>query len=198
MKQAPANMERGSFWWHVVALTSVITVFGVSFVMLSNVIGIHSPWLILLLMFYFLGIAKVAEPLFKLRMPSSLYAIREWERDEVWIRRLCVFNFGRMLRHTPLRFFNANVYLSRRKPDMSRVLMHAESAEATHFWAAVLFTPLMVYVAFSQPWLVVAVFLIVQVLFNIYPILHLRQTRSRIKSSAYTKRRMGIRQTPSH
>jgi hypothetical protein len=166
--------------------------------MLGQVIGMHSPWLILLLMFYFLAIAKVAEPLLRMHMPRSLYPIRDWEREGTWLRRLRVFSFGRVLRHTPLRFCNSNVYLSRQKRDLSRVLMHIESAEATHFWAAVLFTPYIVYAAFQKLWLIVAVFLIVQVLFNIYPILHLRYTRSRLQRSARARIRADGRETLSH
>ena len=70
-------------WRHLLTLWAVILVFGASFALLSTVIGITSPWLALLLMFYFLVIAKVAEPLFLLSMPRALYQIREWEREGV-------------------------------------------------------------------------------------------------------------------
>jgi hypothetical protein len=52
------------------ALLAVLLAFGASFAMLSRVIGIASPWLVLLLMFYFLGLGRIAEPLFVRKMPG--------------------------------------------------------------------------------------------------------------------------------
>src|SRR5258708_25911044 len=123
------------------AVLAVALVFGASFELLRRVIGITSPWLVLLLMFYFLGLAKVAEPLFKLRMPKVLRPLRPWEpRDHVY-RRLRVVEFGRLLRQPPLRFLNSAVYLDGRRSDALQVRLYAESAEATHFCAAVLLLP---------------------------------------------------------
>lgn len=56
----------------------------------------------------------------------------------------------------------------------------AASAEAIHFWAMVLFTPYMVFVWFQGQVLVAAVFLLIQILVNVYPILHLRTLRGRL------------------
>ena len=78
------------------ALVAVILFFGVSFALLSQVIGIGSPWLVLLLMFYFLGLAKIAEPLFVLRMPRTLRPLRQWELDKHLYRRLGVLAFGNL------------------------------------------------------------------------------------------------------
>jgi hypothetical protein len=76
-------------WLHALALLAVLLVFGVSFAMLSGVIGVTSPWLALLLMFYFLGIARVAEPVFRLRMPRALRSLRRWEREgDVYLGRV--------------------------------------------------------------------------------------------------------------
>ncbi len=167
-------------WLHALVLLSVVLVFGVSFAMLSEVIGITSPWLALLLMFYFLGIAKVAEPLFALRMPRRLYQLRPWEQQGDVLRRLRVPGFGRLLRQTPLRYLNAGVYLDPQRGDIAKVRRQADSSEANHFWAAVLFMPCIVPVALSGRWGVVACFLYAQVLVNIYPILHLRYIRGRL------------------
>src|SRR6185295_5990781 len=93
----------------------VVLAFAASFVLLSRVIGIASPWLVLLLMFYFLGIAKIAEPLFTLKMPSALRPLRQWEREGDVYRRLGVVGFGKVLRRTPLRYLNAAVYLDRER-----------------------------------------------------------------------------------
>ncbi len=175
-------------WLHALALLAVVFVFGVSFALLSTVIGIASPWLALLLMFYFLAIAKVAEPLFRLRMPRGLYQLREWEVEGEVLRRLRVFGFGRLLRQTPLRYLNSRVYLDRRR-DPLEVRLQAESAEASHFWAAVLFMPWIALAAVTGKWSIVAWFSLAQVLVNVYPILHLRHIRGRLDG---TIRRIGV------
>jgi hypothetical protein len=167
-------------WLHALALLAVLLVFAVSFVLLSRVIGITSPWLVLLLMFYFLGLAKVAEPLFVLRMPAALRPLRHWEREGHVYRRLGVVGFGRLLRRTPLRYLNSAVYLDRQRRHPLQVRHLAESAEASHFWAAVLFMPYVVFAALSGMWGVAAWFLLAQVLVNVYPILHLRHVRGRL------------------
>lgn len=154
-------------------------VFAVCAAMLGQVIGFSSPWLALLLMFYFMALAKLAEPFFMLPMPAALLRVRPWEQSGRLYRRLAVPQFGSLLRNTPLRHFNAQVYSSGADdlPGLHRRLI---SVEATHFWAAVLFTP---YIAFlflrRQPGLA-AVFLLIQLLINVYPILHLRSARSRL------------------
>lgn len=167
-------------WLHALALSAVVLVFGVSFALLSGVIGIGSPWLVLLLMFYFLAIAKVAEPLFVLRMPAGLRPLRSWEREGDAYRRLGVLAFGRLLRHSPLRHLNAAVYLDRVRRGPAAVRTNAESSEASHFWAAVLFTPSVAYAALEDMWGVAAGFLLAQWVVNVYPILHLRYVRGRL------------------
>ena len=167
-------------WLHALALVAVALVFAVSFVLLSRVIGITSPWLVLLLMFYFLGLAKVAEPLFVLRMPTSLRPLRQWELHGDMYRRLGVVAYGRLLRRTPLRYLNAAVYLDRQRRHPLQVRHLAESAEASHFWALVLFTPYVVFAALSAMWNVAAWFLLAQLLVNVYPVLHLRHVRGRL------------------
>jgi hypothetical protein len=167
-------------WLHALALLAVILVFGASFALLSEVIGIDSPWLALLLMFYFLGIAKVAEPLFRLRMPGVLRPLRRWEREGDVYRRLRVVSFGTLLRLAPLRYLNSAVHLDREGRDLLLVRLHAESSEANHFWAAVLFMPYVAFAGLHGMWNVVAWFSLAQVLVNVYPILHLRHVRGRL------------------
>ena len=69
--------------------------------------------------------------------------------------------------------------MGRRLRDPLQVCRLAESAEATHFWAAVLVMLYICYAFFSRQWSVVADFL-VQVVGNIYPIMHLRLVRGRL------------------
>ena len=148
--------------------------------MLRRALGADSPWLGLLLMFCFLGLAKVAEPLFMLRLPATLRAVRRWESDGAIYRALAVPAFGRLLRRTPLRHLNPAVYLAAGQPDLARVCRLAESAEAAHLWAAALLLPYIGFAWLSGQVREAAIFLLVQLLFNVYPILHLRTARARL------------------
>jgi glycosyl-4,4'-diaponeurosporenoate acyltransferase len=175
-------------WLNWLVLLTVVTVFGASFALLGSVIGMSSPWLMLLLMFDFLGIAKVAEPLFRLKIPRALRPVRRCERAGIVYRRLGVLGFGKLLRRSPLRYLNSAVYLARRDGDLSEVRRRAESGEASHFWAAVLFTPYVILAGLNHQWNVAAWFSLTQVLVNVYPILHLRHVRWRLTC---TLRKMG-------
>jgi hypothetical protein len=165
---------------HIVAIAATAIGFALSFVLLAQVIGPDSPWLALLLMFYFMGLAKVAEPLVVMRMPASLRAVRAWETSGQVYRQLAVQRFGRVLRDTPLRYLNAGVYLSSDARDLSGLYCRAASAEATHFWAALLWTPYIAYLLLTRRLGMALLFVAVQLLFNVYPILHLRWLRGRL------------------
>lgn len=170
-------MSRHLNW---LVLTATVLVLGASFALLGSVIGMNSPWLMLLLMFDFLGIAKVAEPVFRLKMPRGLRPVRHDERAASTSRRLGVPGFGRLLRRSPLRYLNTAVYLDARHRGLDEVRLRAECAEASHFWVAVLFAPYVLYAALHRQWTVAAWFTLAQVLVNIYPILHLRHVRERL------------------
>ena len=167
-------------WLQGLGLLVVAAFFGGSLVLLGRVIGSTSPWLAVLVMFYFLALAKLAEPLIVLRMPRRLSRLRPWEVDGRLSRRLGVLRFGRLLRDTPLRHLNARVYLGNSPSDPRRVRLQAASAEACHFWAAVLLAPFIGVAAVAGRWSVVAGFLVTQLLVNLYPILHLRSVRGRL------------------
>lgn len=167
-------------WRNWLVLVATVLVFGGSAALLGSVIGMNSPWLMLLLMFDFLGIAKVAEPLFTLKMPRALRPVRQGPRAAGAVHRLGVPAFGRLLRRSPLRYLNAAVYIDANRRDLDAVRLRAESSEATHFWAAVLFAPYAVYAALGHRWAVAAGFTLAQVLLNVYPILHLRHVRERL------------------
>ena len=172
--------HRLGYWLHVLALVTVVLIFGGSFALLSTVIGITSPWLVLLLMFYFLGIANVGQPVFKLRMPRAFRPLCRCELEGHVYRRLRVLEFGRLLRQTPLRYLNSAVYLERDRRSFLQVLIQAESGEASHFWAGVLLLPYIGFAGLNGMWSIVVWFSLAQVLVNVYPILHLRYTRGRL------------------
>ncbi|SFL10296.1 glycosyl-4,4'-diaponeurosporenoate acyltransferase CrtO family protein [Lysobacter sp. cf310] len=167
-------------WRSTTKLVLVAIFFAVTFIMLADVIGYGSPWLGLLLMFYFMGLAKIAEPLFVLRMPGALREVDPALPKAPLYRRLGVHGFGSLLRNTPLRYFNASVYRLGGKRSLAALQAQAASAEATHFWAAVLFTPYIVYLGARGYLAEAALFVVVQIAFNVYPILHLRIVRARL------------------
>jgi hypothetical protein len=163
-------------------LIATALAFAVSLTMMQRVVGLASPWMVLLVMTCFLGLAKIAEPIFVLKVPGSVRPLRSWELKGKIYRSLRVPEFGALLRRTPLRLLNTTVYLSGERPDVNHILRQVEAAEASHFWAGVLLTPYLVYCAWTGRWAVLGVCLVVaQVVGNIYPILHLRWVRGRLE-----------------
>jgi hypothetical protein len=171
---------RSATWKHAVVLSGMLLMFGASGALLEQVLGISSPWMALMGMLCFMGIARAAEPLYPLKLPACLGGLRSWEISGAVYRALAVPAFGRCLRDTPLRFLNTSLYFSPSRPDPLAIRRQAESAEAIHFWAAVLLLPYMLFCAVDRQWSVVGWFALVQVLGNVYPIMHLRLVRARL------------------
>lgn len=167
-------------WRNPTKLIVAAALFAVCFAMLADVIGLDSPWLGLLLMFYFMGLAKIAEPLFVFRMPRALRDVDESLPDRRLYRWLGVRGFGAFLRNTPLRYLNASVYRSGGGRSLAALQRQAASAEATHFWAAMLFMPYIAYIGWRGFVAEAILFTAVQIAFNVYPILHLRMVRARL------------------
>jgi hypothetical protein len=107
--------------------------------------------------------------------------VRPWELQGELYRGLAVPQFGALLRNTPLRVLNTSVYFAPGRPDPLQVRRHLESAEASHFLAAVLLVPYVIFCGWSGWWGVVAGFLIVEIVGHVYPILHLRWVRGRLE-----------------
>jgi hypothetical protein len=164
-------------WRDLGKLAVVAAFFGVCFAMLASVIGFGSPWLGLLLMFYFMALAKVAEPLFTFRLPAALRAV---DARHGLYRWLGVDHFGALLRNSPLRYLNASVYLASGRQSLAALSRQVASSEAIHFWAAVLFAPYIAYVGSRGLMAETGFFVLVQIVFNLYPILHLRIVRARL------------------
>ena len=167
---------------HWIVLIATALAFAFSLAMFQQAVGPTSPWMALLVMLCFLGLAKMADPIFVLRVPQSLRSLRPWELKGKTYRRLKVPEFGALLRNTPLRLLNTTVYLTGERPDLNHIFRQVESAEASHFWAAVLLTPYLLYCAWTGRWVVFGVFLVlIQIVGNVYPILHLRWARGRLE-----------------
>ena len=88
-----------------------------------------------------------------------------------------------------LRHLNPLVYLKQYR-DPLIVQAQAESAEAAHLLAAALLLPYIVYAAAQGWWSAVAWLTLVQIAGNVYPILHLRWVRIRIKRLQLRNRAM--------
>ena len=184
-------------WRDIGKVVVMAAIFGICFAMLAGAIGIRSPWLGLLLMFYLMGLAKAAEPLFMLRMPQALRAVDPGRVRQGLYRWLGVRGFGALIRNTPLRYLNSSVYGAGGKRSLAELSRKVESTEAIHFWAALLFTPYIVYTWSRGLVAEAALFVLIQVLFNVYPILHLRIVSARLSRVKQGARTGGLLRTPS-
>ena len=153
------------------AFAAAIATFG-------RAVGFASPWMAFPLMSCVLGLARVADPLLVLKVPSGIRRLRPWEVH--LYRRLGVDTFGAVLRDTAARLLNPGVYLSPRDRDPRRVLRRVESAEASHFWAAMMSLPYLALAALGRQWAILISILAVDVVLNAYPIMHLRRVRARL------------------
>ena len=142
--------------------------------------SVASPWFVSVAMVCVLGLAFMAQPIVMIRMPRPLRVIRAWEAGGRVYRALGVSAYGALLRRTPLRLFNRDVYLRSGLRDTARVFEELEAAEASHFWAAVLVAPYMAYLVLYGMWAPLFWITLAQVLINLYPIMHLRLTRHRL------------------
>jgi hypothetical protein len=168
-------------WKHVAFFLATLLAFTGSILMMRQAIGMASPWMALLLFSCFLGLAKVGEPIYMLKLPVSLHGLRPWELQGRIYRKLGVPGFGALLRNTPLRLANTTVYVSRQRRDPVLIRRQVESAEAIHFWSAIALLPYLAYCLGSGKWSVLGAFLAVQVLGNAYPMMHLRSVRGRLE-----------------
>jgi Glycosyl-4,4'-diaponeurosporenoate acyltransferase len=163
----------------LIVLLVVAAVFAVTLALLGSAVGFASPWFALTAMFDILGLIAFARPLYLLKLPGFLRKERDWETNGRLYRLLGVPAFGALLRRTPLRYLNAFVYL-KHCPDLSIVQAHIESSDAAHLLAGTLIVPYMVYAGIQGWWSAVAWITLVQIAFNLYPILHLRWVRVRL------------------
>lgn len=164
----------------LIVLLLVIAAFGISLELIRRLVGIASPWFGAMLMLDVTGLAAVARPVYLLRLPNFLRKPRAWDREGQLYTSLGVPAFGALLRNTPLRHLNSNVYLRRYAGNVAAVLAQIEAAEAAHCLAAVVLVPYIVYAIVQGGWLATVALLAVQIAYNVYPVLHLRMVRMRL------------------
>jgi hypothetical protein len=167
---------------HWIRLIAVAAAYAVAFVCFRRFMPfrLDSPWFVCVAMICFLGLAFMAGPVVRIRMPRALRTVRTWEVDGGLYRALGVPSFGRLLRRTALRLLNTDVYLDAGTRDLVRVRARLEAAEASHFWAAALVVPYLAYVSLMAMWSALLGVSFVQVLVNVYPVMHLRLSRHRL------------------
>lgn len=167
---------------HWMRLLATAAGYGAAYGVIQRVspLDLASPWVVVIAMICFLGLAFVAQPLVMIRMPRPLRTIRAWEVDGGVYRALGVPAYGRLLRRTPLRLFNRDVYLRDGLRDTQRAGAELEAAEASHFWAAVLVVPYMVHAALAERWIALLGVSLAQAFINAYPVMHLRLSRHRL------------------
>ncbi|MGC4118841.1 MAG: hypothetical protein QM765_30615 [Myxococcales bacterium] len=120
------------------------------------------------------------------RLPAPLGKPRAWEGSSRLYRRLGVTAFGALLRGSPLRHLNLRVY--RRAAGGLRELMEAmEEAEASHTIAFAIVGLYSATAALRGWWPAFAALCALNLVANLYPILHLRHCRARL--AALTARR---------
>ena len=165
----------------LIVLLVIAAFFGITLNLFRSAVGVTSPWFALIVMLDFLGLVAFARPLFLLKLPPFLRQLRAWEVRGRIYKALGVPAFGALLRRTPLHYLNLQVYLRRNPDDPGEVHAQIEAAEAAHFWAALLLVPHMIYACVQNRWSVVAWLMVVQLVANVYPIMHLRWVRARMQ-----------------
>lgn len=178
-------------------LLAVATGYSVALVAARRAIpfSLDSPWFVCLAMVCFLGLAFVARPLIPIKMPGFLRPVGTWEAKGVVYRWLRVQTFGTLLRRTPLRLLNRDVYLAGAESGAAGLRAQLEAAEASHFWAALLVVPYMALLLLELRWQALFWVALAQLAINVYPILHLRLTRLRLDRAF--ARRAAVRLAPA-
>jgi len=174
--------ESARSWRQWLGLLGVAAAYAVAFALARRALdfSLTSPWFVLVAMICFLWLASVALPVIPLRMPAPLGAIRQWETQRGAYHALGVPAFGRLLRRTPLRLLNLDVYLGGGVSDAARLRAQLEAAEVSHALDAVLVLPYMAYAAAQGEWATLAWFSLARIAANAYPVMHLRLTRHRL------------------
>ncbi len=172
------------FAWHLwLRLAAVAGGYAAAFVLIRRAVpfDLDSPWFVIVAMICSLGLAAVARPVVPIRVPPAWRRVRRWETHGRAYRWLGVRAFGRLLRRTPLRWLNLDVYAGQGPLDPGRLQYQLEAAEASHTHAGLLVVPYMALLAARGEWGTLCVVSAVQVLGNVYPVMHLRLSRYRLE-----------------
>ena len=181
---------------HAIVLAATLAAFAFSLAMIRDLVGAGSPWFGVMLMMCVLGTAAMARPIFLPAVPAPLHAIRAWERRPGVYRRLFVPTFGALLRRSPLRYLNTDVYLRGDAASAPAVIAQVEAAEAAHWLAGLVLLPYLVIAVQGHRWGTLLALAAVEAAANVYPILHLRWTRGRLEAVLGRRQQKGRPKPP--
>jgi hypothetical protein len=164
-------------WRQRSILIILLFAFALSLYFAHQAVGFGSAWFALLAMFSVLGVAAFSQSLFVIKVPRPFRVLRAWESTPRIYAMLCVPAFGQLVTRTPMRFLNRSVYLKEPMRDIANVCAQLEAAEAAHFWAGLLLLPYICFALLKRSWGAAVGLLLVEVVGNVYPILHLPLVR---------------------
>jgi hypothetical protein len=180
------TMEESRHFYSVImrifrlVISSALAVY-IVFIVAHN-LGFRSPIMALSSVGCALGVVVANMSTVCWSIPKALAPVRSWETSGRVYELLGVYIYGAFLRRPPLRYFNTSVYVKSRRADLPNVYVSIMRAEAAHFWAFTITSPIMVYELMNQWWDGLGWFLLFHAFFNIYPGLHLRHIRARIET----------------
>lgn len=174
--------DRGLIWLKWLQFFAIMTGFLISLVLALRVLPFASPYYGWIVMSSVLALGAFGRKLFLLKLPPPLEPIQAWERRGSFYRHTGVAAFGVILRRTPLRNLQPLVYLQHQPGEMAVVLAQVKGAEAVHFWAGLALMPWIGIAVFHNEWVAFVVLAAIQLLLNIYPMLHLRWVRCRMET----------------
>lgn len=166
----------------IVYCTFIIAFFAATLVMAGSALGFRSACFGVLAAADVLGVIGLTRSWIRWALPTPLQHIRRWEAG--LSISLGVKIFGQLVRRAPLRYLNRLVYVSASDRDTGRLRSHLLDAEGAHFWGLVLTAPVVILGALYQIWAMLFWLFVFHLLLNIYPFMHLRYIRRRIRVSA--------------
>jgi len=145
-------------------------------------VGFNSPLMAFCAVCLALGIVVVNSSTIHWSLPKALKPIRVWEASGAAYVLLGVALCGALLRRPPFRYLNPSVYVGTHSANLSKAYANILQAETAHFWALTCTVPLICYEITFQCWHGLGWLILFNVLFNVYPDLHLRRVRAQLES----------------
>ena len=124
------------------------------------------------------------------------FSLARWERHGAIYDRVGVQGFQWVLLHSPLGWFNPNMYLSGRH-DCDRLLREMNAAEGVHWLTGLLSVALAIWLFTGGHAAYGYGMLVINVPFNVYPIMLQRRNRGRVWKLALSRPGQSSKSIPS-
>lgn len=167
--------------WSIFALLCISAIFIVVLTLLEREFGANSIFFACVVAFVPLGWMAFVNEVVELSVPERLRTLRPWELSGIQYRALGVPVFGAILRGSVLRHLSPRVYLGTIPTEPTVVCRHLAVVEAIHVWATVLTLPYLVFACLRGWWLPVVFIMAINLVANLYPIMHLRWAHGRME-----------------